>query len=100
MSPRLDQMPMRDLEDAGQRFLEAKGRMNGEDGSELELDDHEVQCWDYLGYEGVIDPECRTCSGTGRMDAIDSPDWCSRCGMTGRCPDCDPDTYRDAALDR
>lgn len=33
---------------------------------------------------------CAACDGTGEVVGADHPDWCDRCGLTGRCPDCDP----------
>ncbi len=39
MSPRLDRMSLREIEDAGQRFYEAKGRMNGEDSEPYYCDE-------------------------------------------------------------
>ena len=111
-------MNLREIEDAGLRHYEAKGRMNGEqadhdgcpecygDGcveccaTDVDLDEHEAQCHHCLGAEGFVDPKCDRCGGTGRIDAPDHPDWCSRCGMTGRCLDCDPDRARDEAMDR
>lgn len=33
---------------------------------------------------------CSACDGTGEVVGADHPDWCDRCGLSGRCPDCDP----------
>jgi hypothetical protein len=35
--------------------------------------------------------DCSLCASKGWLDAQDHPDWCHRCGMSGRCPECDPD---------
>lgn len=33
---------------------------------------------------------CDICKGAGEVDPRDLPAWCDRCGLSGRCPDCDP----------
>ena len=39
MSPRLDRMSLREIEDAGQRWYERLGRLNGEDCDTAEYDE-------------------------------------------------------------
>jgi hypothetical protein len=101
-------------------FYEHKGLMNGEQADAPEdclncgepgcdcqllnrsdLDELEALCyWCVSESGGFIDPQCPRCDGTGRIDAPDHPDWCRACGMSGTCPDCDPDTYLDARRNR
>lgn len=100
-------MNLREIEDAGQRFLEAKGHANGESADapdqvlyDQDLDELEACCWSCVVESGgTIDPLCGRCGGTGRIDAPNHPNWCHACGMTGKCPDCDGDAY-DRANDR
>ena len=79
---------------------EAKGRALGEqpdDPDEIEADDrHPCACRGVFLY-GPPD-DCPACAGSGFTDTPN--DWCDACGLTGACPDCDPDRYRDTALDR
>lgn len=44
------------------------------------------------------DSDCPGCDGL--LVVTDRNEWCDRCGLTGNCPDCDPDTYLDARRDR
>jgi hypothetical protein len=33
---------------------------------------------------------CTKCEGEGTVFGPDLTDWCDKCGLTGKCPDCDP----------
>lgn len=111
-------MNPRDIDAASAHVLERRGLLLGEqpddpsdcahcgepDCSCQRLDDDlgelEASCYVCVDEsEGFIDPQCHKCAGTGRIDAPDHPSWCSACGMSGRCPDCDGDAY-DRANDR
>lgn len=59
-----------------------------------------IDCEDCQGTGQISDPDsgtgaCEACNGVGQVDPQDSPNWCDRCGLTGRCPDCDPPDPND-----
>lgn len=56
------------------------------------------ECRECGGYGKVLDGDkevipCDGCNGTG--DAQEHRDWCSQCGMSGTCPDCNPPDPHD-----
>lgn len=62
-----------------------------------DLPDGEVECPSECTDEdtGKPDPDCSRCEGKGWIYEDEHPDWCNRCGLTGRCPDCDPPERED-----
>lgn len=77
-------------------YYEARGLAAGEqaDPPDLENDNderHPCACRDRFLY-GPPD-DCPACAGSGFVDTPN--EWCDRCGLTGNCPDCDPDRFRD-----
>lgn len=88
-------MNLRELEQAGQRWFEAKGTAAGESADAPDDELHPCACRDHFLYGPPED--CPACAGTGFTDTPNQ--WCDACGLTGLCRDCDGDAY-DRAGDR
>lgn len=40
-------------------------------------------------------PDCAMCKNTGVIDEWEHPHFCQQCGLSGKCPECDPDRGRE-----